>query len=160
MWTSYPPRPIPYAAHMDLTKLWKSVLAEIELSVSKATFQTHFAHSELVSFVDGVATVGFSNPLMRTLVETRYYSLVKSVLDHQAKQNTSLVFVVVPKKETLDPASAGPLFTQTIERQEINASSLARRLHIRSEATFESFAVSTTNQMAYAAATAVAKNPE
>jgi chromosomal replication initiator protein len=144
---------------MDLTKLWKSVLSELELSVSKATFQTHFAHSTLVSFADGVATIGFSNPLMRTLVETRYYSLVKSVLDHQAKQNTSLVFVIVPKKETLDPASAGPLFAQTLDREVISISSVARRLHILPDATFESFAVSTTNQMAYAAATAVAKNP-
>jgi chromosomal replication initiator protein len=144
---------------MDLQKLWKSVLSELELSVSKATFQTHFAHSELVSFEGGVASIGFSNPLMRTLVETRYYSLVKSVLDHQAKQNTSLVFVVVAKKETLDPASAGPLFAQTLDRPEISISSVARRLHIRPGATFESFAVSTTNQMAYAAATAVAKNP-
>jgi chromosomal replication initiator protein len=151
MWTSYPP--------MDLQKLWKSVLSELELSVSKATFQTHFAHSTLVSFVDGVATIGFTSPLMRTLVETRYYSLVKSVLDHQAKQNTSLVFVIVPKKETLDPASAGPLFAQAFERQEVSVSSVARRLHIHPEFTFEGFAVSTTNQMAYAAATAVAKNP-
>ena len=144
---------------MDLQKLWKSVLAEIELSVSKATFQTHFAHSELVSFADGVASIGFINPLMRTLVETRYYSLVKSVLDHQAKQNTSLVFIVVPKKETLDPASAGPLFAQAFDKQEVSISSVARRLHIHPEFTFEGFAVSTTNQMAYAAATAVAKNP-
>jgi chromosomal replication initiator protein len=144
---------------MDLTKLWKSVLSELELSVSKATFQTHFAHSQLVSFEAGVATIGFTNPLMRTLVETRYYSLVKSVLDHQAKQNTSLVFVVVAKKETLDPASAGPLFAQTLDREVISISSVARRLHVRPDATFESFAVSTTNQMAYAAATAVAKNP-
>ncbi len=144
---------------MDLIRVWKSVLAELELSVSKATFQTHFAHSTLVSFSDGVATIGFTNPLMRTLVETRYYSLVKSVLDHQTKQNTSLVFVIIPKKETLDPASAGPLFAQTLERNEVSISSVARRLHIRPDATFESFAVSTTNQMAYAAATAVAKNP-
>lgn len=158
MWTSYP-HPRPHKRSMDFTKTWKSILAELELSVSKATFQTHFAHSELVSFTDGVATIGFTNPLMRTLVETRYYSLVKSVLDHQTKQNTSLVFVVVPKKETLDPASAGPLFAQTLERNEISISSVARRLHVRPDATFESFAVSTTNQMAYAAATAVAKNP-
>ncbi len=144
---------------MDLIKLWKSVLSELELSVSKATFQTHFAHSTLVSFTDNVATIGFSNPLMRTLVETRYYSLVKSVLDHHAKQNTSLIFVVVAKKETLDPSSAGPLFAQTLGREEISISSVARRLHIRPDATFESFAVSTTNQMAYAAATAVAKHP-
>lgn len=144
---------------MDLQKLWKSVLSEIELSVSKATFQTHFRASELVSLMDGVATIGFTSPLMRTLVETRYYSLVKSVMDHQTKQNISIVFTLVPKKETLDPKNAGPLFTQSMEQPEVSISSVARRLHIRPESTFDSFAVSTTNQMAYAAATAVAKNP-
>ncbi len=143
---------------MDLNKLWKSALAEIELSVSKATFQTHFAHTQLVSLAGGVATIGFTSPLMRTLVETRYYSLVKSILDHQTKGNTSLVFTLVQKKEILDPEKSGPLVA-LMQQPEVSVSSVARRLHIRPESTFEYFAVSTTNQMAYAAATAVAKNP-
>ncbi len=144
----------------DLQKLWKSVLAEIELSVSKATYQTQFAHTALVSLVGGVATIGFTTPLMRSMAENRYYSLVKSILDHHTKQNTSLIFTVVPKNETLDPTKAGPLFTQgDLQQPEVSVAAVARRLHIRTESTFESFAVSTTNQMAYAAATAVAKNP-
>lgn len=145
--------------HMETEKLWKSVLAELELSVSKATYQTHFAHSTLISLVDNVATVGFSNPLMRTLVETRYYSLVKSILDHHTNQNISLVFVVAPKKETLSQKDAGPLFALQGEEPMLEMASVARRLHIRPDFTFENFAVSTTNQMAYAAATAVAKSP-
>lgn len=144
---------------MDIDKLWKSVLAELELSVSKATFQTHFASARLVSLIEGVATIGFVNPLMRTLVETRYYSLVKSVLDHHTHANTSLVFVVVPKKETLSAGDAGPLFSLKQEEPTVNLTALSRRLHIRPDATFENFAVSTTNQMAYAATTAVAKSP-
>jgi chromosomal replication initiator protein len=144
---------------MDTEKLWKSVLAELELSVSKATFQTHFAHSVLVSIADNVATIGFTNPLMRTLVETRYYSLVKSILDHHTNQNISLVFVVIPKKETLSQKDAGPLFAPSLDAATLPAVSIAKRLHIRPDFTFESFAVSTTNQMAYAAATAVAKTP-
>ncbi len=144
---------------MDIQKLWKSVLAELELSVSKATYQTHFANTELLSFANDVATIGFANPLMRSLVETRYYSLVKSVLDHHTKSNTSLVFAVSQKKEKLSGNDAGPLFTQTRDAPEITLASAARRLHIRPELTFDNFAVSTTNQMAYAAATAVAKNP-
>ena len=145
---------------MDLQKLWKTVLAELELSVSKATYQTQFAKTSLVSLVDGVATIGFTTPLMRTMAESRYYSLVKSILDHHTKQNTSLVFTVLPKNETLDPAKAGPLFAQSeFQQPEISVASVARRLHVRPESTFESFAVSTTNQMAYAAATAVVKNP-
>lgn len=136
------------------------MLAEIELSVSKATYQTQFAKTTLVSLTDGVATIGFTTPLMRTMAESRYYSLVKSILDHHTKQNTSLVFTIVAKRETLDPTKAGPLFSQPAFGQpEVSVQSVARRLHVRPESTFESFAVSTTNQMAYAAATAVTKSP-
>ncbi len=145
---------------MDVEKLWKSVLAELELSVSKATFQTHFATSSLVSFSGGVATVGFTNPLMRTLVETRYYSLLKSVLDHHTKENTSLVFIVVPRKASLSDRDAGPLFgPQEQDAKEVRVGEIARRLHINPAMTFENFAVSTTNQMAHAAATAVVRAP-
>jgi chromosomal replication initiator protein len=143
---------------MDIDKLWKSVLAELELSVSKATFQTHFASSSLVSINEGVATIGFTNPLMRTLVETRYYSLLKSILDHHTSANTSLVFIVVPRRDSAK--DAGPLFASPHEmREEVKVGEIARRLHINPHMTFENFAVSTTNQMAHAAATAVAKSP-
>lgn len=142
---------------MDLEKLWKTTLAEIELSVSKGTFLTHFKDSRLVSFEKGVATLGFPSPLMRGLVEARYYSLVKSILDHHTGQNASLVFAVVPKKESVSSRDAGPLFSQIVEAPALG--DIARRLHILPEQTFDNFAVSTTNQIAYAAATAVAKSP-
>lgn len=144
---------------MEPQRLWKSVLTELELSVSKATFQTHFAQSDLLSLKDGVATIGLTNPLVRTMVETRYYSLVKSIVDHNTNANVSLVFVVVPKKQQLLEKDAGPLFSQTVETPHVDSVSAARRLHIQSEYTFETFAVSTTNQIAYAAASAVAKSP-
>jgi chromosomal replication initiator protein len=141
---------------MDLSRLWKSVLAEIELSVSKATYQTHFAHSQLLSAEEDVVTVGFVSPMMRTLAETRYYSLLKSILDHKTGKNISIVFAVLPKKEVIDP---GPLFSQTTETPAISTSSIARKLHINPDLTFDNFAVSTSNQLAYAAATAVSKAP-
>src|SRR3989344_8616405 len=100
---------------MDLEKLWKSTLAEIELSVSKPIFQTQFAQTKLVSLEQGVATIGCPNPLMRQLVESRYYSLIKSIVDTRTKQNVSLVFVIAAKTEKLTPQDAGPLFSQTIE---------------------------------------------
>ncbi|MBI5619370.1 chromosomal replication initiator protein DnaA [Candidatus Gottesmanbacteria bacterium] len=143
---------------MDLKKLWKSVLAEVELSVSKATFQTQFSHTMLVSFVNGVATVGVTNPLIRSMIEGRYYSLIKSILDQRTKQNSSIVFVISPQKR-VTPDEAGPLFSQQQNAPVVDRALVARALHIRPDATFENFAVSTTNQMAYAAATAVAKNP-
>ncbi|MBI4062657.1 chromosomal replication initiator protein DnaA [Candidatus Gottesmanbacteria bacterium] len=144
---------------MDLEKLWKSTLAEVELSVTKATYHTHFSTTQLLSLEKGVATIGVANPLMRQLVESRYYSLLKNILDTRTKENVSLVFVISPKKEKLSSQNAGPLFSQAAELPRLDSQSVARRLHIRPETTFDSFAVSTTNHMAYAATTAVAKTP-
>lgn len=143
---------------MDVEKLWQTVLGEIEITVSKATYQTQFAQTSLLELKNDVATIGVVHPLMRHFIETRYYSLLKNILDRHTKTNTSLVFVVIPKKETLTPAQAGPLFIEQ-PRPSFDLSAAAKKAHIKPEFTFETFAVSTTNQMAYAAATAVSKAP-
>lgn len=140
---------------MDLNKLWQVVLAEIETEVSRPIFKTQFANSSLVSLERGVAKLGFPNTAICGLVEARYYALIKTALDRQTKQNTSLVFVVAAAKIKTADKDAGPLFSTTIEAP--SAAVLARRFHLNPEFTFENYAVSTTNQLAYAAATAVAK---
>lgn len=165
MWITFPHparlSPLLYSTmNMDLEKLWKMVLAEIELSVSRGIFQTHFKDSCLVSLEAAVATIGLPNALMRTIVESRYYSLVKSILDRHTKQNTSLVFVLAPRREALSSKDAGPLFAPQYNAPEApTTQEVARRLHVRPDATFDNFAVSTSNQLAYAAVTAVAKAP-
>lgn len=144
---------------MDLQKLWKTTLTEIELVVSRSVYHTQFNQSQLISLESSVATLGFPNAPIRTLVESRYYSLIKSILDHHTNENISLVFVVAPKRERLAEADAGPLFSSLSTPLSTTPQDTARRLHIRVDASFDNFAVSTTNQLAYAAATAVAKNP-
>ncbi len=144
---------------METQKLWQVVLAEIELSLSKGVYQTQFAPTRLLTYEKGVATIGCSSPMLKGMIESRYYTLIKNSLDRLTQTNTSLVFVVLPKKSTLKESEAGPLFDSAPTPTPPNAGDLARRLHIRPEATFSSFAVSGTNQIAYAAATAVAKSP-
>lgn len=143
---------------MDLNSLWKLVLGEIEVQVSRAIFKTQFAGSQLISLDGGVAKIGLPNALTCSLVESRYYSLIKKSLDTQAKTNASLIFVVAPAKTTLSEKDAGPLFQKQYEAP-IDNHATARKLHINPICTFENYAVSTTNQLAYAAATAVAKSP-
>lgn len=146
--------------HMDAQKLWKSVQAELELSVSRTVYHTQFARTTLVNLMDNVATIGVENGLIRTIIETRYYSLLKSILDHHTQKDISIVFVIAPLKKNLSEKDMGPLFNnEGVQRQTVDIHTLARRLHLRPESTFENFAVSTTNQMAYAAATAISKSP-
>lgn len=146
---------------MNPQKLWQMTLSELELTVSRSVYQTQFAQCQLTNLENNVATVGCPSSIIKTLIETRYYSLIKSILDRHTQTNISLVFSVSPRRVSLVAADAGPLFASPAptENQRSTLDDLSRRLHIRPESTFATFAVSTTNQIAYAAATAVAKSP-
>ncbi|RJR14807.1 chromosomal replication initiator protein DnaA [Candidatus Microgenomates bacterium] len=142
---------------MDIAVVWKSVLSELEVAISKPVFQTFLASSMLKKFESGVATISCNNAVTLQMIETRYYTLIKSLLDKHTGENTSLLFTVSSEKTPSKNDDVGPLFAQPhpqIHRSTFNASP-----HLRSDYTFESFAVSTSNQMAYAAATAVAAAP-
>lgn len=144
---------------MNTDTLWKTVLAELELTITPAVFKTAFAKSRLLSLDNQVATIGIANPMMRQMVETRYYSLVKSIVDHHTKANVSLIFTILQRTDVLADEEVGPLFTPQPKQSGIDFSTLARKLHLRADSTFDKFAVSPTNQIAYAAATAVSKSP-
>lgn len=133
--------------------LWKSILEEIKLTVSKAHFQTLFQNTQLVSLEKNVATIGCPSSYISNLIEARYYSLIKEILDRKTKENNSLVFVVKPI--TIPKTEPGPLFEADLSKKE----PVFTDHRLRPDFTFENFAVSSSNQLPFAAATAVAKNP-
>jgi len=150
---------------MDLNKTWLSVLSELELSLTRAIYQTMFKGTSLVSIENGVVKISCPNPYLLGMIEQRYYSLIKSILDRLLKQNLSLIFVIQEKRgEKEQPIVAGPLFetTNSASAKEENKPDAylraAKKAHIRTDLTFETYAVSSLNQFAYAAATAAYKN--
>lgn len=138
---------------MDTQTLWQIVLADLEVQVTKVIFQTFLSQTKLLELTDKTAKIGCAQPLLINLIEKRYYQLIKKTLDNYTKTDTALVFTALPA--IAKKAVEGPLFTMRVSHEPI------RRLETRlnPEYTFENFAVSSSNQMAYAAATAVAKNP-
>lgn len=138
---------------MDNKNLWQQVQEELKISVSKAIFQTLFQGTSLVSLENNVATIGCPSSYIQGLIETRYYSLIKDILDRKTGKDNSLVFVV-RLLSTDEKKSLGPLF----EKEEEFVTS-ASACGLRSDFTFENFCVSSVNQLPYAAATAVARNP-
>ncbi len=141
---------------MDNTKLWKTVLGELELVLSHAIYATFFANSALLSLEYSVVTIGCNNSVSRLTMEGKYYSLIKNSLDKHTGLNTSVIFKILPAKSTT-PADSGPLFSTNFNPNQTPV--FIKKPQLRPDFTFETFAVSTSNQMAYAAATAVAGSP-
>lgn len=137
-----------------MENMWKKVLAEIQLEVSPATFATLFKKTGLSSLDKNVATISCPSPMLSNLIETRYYSLLKKILDKHLKVDVSLVFATSPNQQTGDAntKSFGPLFTTDELQDEVVKKARLNRL-----LTFENFAVSSTNQLAFAAAQTVAQ---
>lgn len=138
---------------MDEKNLWDIVLADLELQVSKAVFQTLLSKTSLISLKNQTATIGCQKPMLVNLIENRYTGLLKKTLDHYTKSDIKLVFTTTAVKfqESID----GPLFTLKIP----NIKQQAPGFKLNPDYNFQNFAVSSTNQMAYAAATAVANAP-
>lgn len=143
---------------MDLKSLWQKVLNEIELQVSKPVFKTVFAQTSLLDLSQNVAKVGCINPMMTTMIETRYYSLIKSILDSHTKQNNSLLFAAQKSTQSKNYFSE-PLFNQSQTQTSRGNEGYKPNNNLSPALNFDNFAVSSSNQMAYAASSAVANSP-
>ncbi len=139
----------------DFPKLWQMALNEIELQVSRAVFKTIFAQTSLVELDDVKAVVGCANPLLINIISKRHYSLIKNTLDTLSKKNLTLSFVAKPifSQKPL----TGPLFNQI--KNETTIFEIKKGAGLNPNLTFENFAVSSSNQMAYAATQAVSNSP-
>lgn len=140
---------------MEVEDLWLKVLSELRLSVSRPIFQTLLSQTKLVSLEKDVANIACPSLYIQSLVEGRYYSLVKSCLDHQTGGNNSLLFVIRPAlaKKT-NSGEEGPLFAWQEEKK-----TAANHEGLSPKYTFATFVVGNANNFAHAAAQAIVQNP-
>lgn len=137
-----------------MEEIWKKTLEEVELEVSKPRFVTFFKQTQLLSIEDGIATIASPNYMASAYIEKNYYALIKRALDKNADGNFSLIFKTGAVKNNKEEGG-GPLFSSSI----IKSAQKKRPSRIREDFTFENFAVSDSNQLAYTAAMAVAEDP-
>lgn len=142
-------------------QLWNEILQSIKVAVSGASYNTWLIHTHLASLrkLDTnryLAEVGCASTFVKSTVEQRYYGLIQDALIKSLNCPCDLTFSV--KTKALAPAVvSSPLFANE-EGSEALMAKIAKA-QIRPGFTFENFAVSSSNQMAHAAAEAVAREP-
>ncbi len=136
--------------------LWKLVLDEIEVEVSKPIFHTFFKGTELVSIQDEEVVVSAPTHMTADYIEKRYAPLIQRILEKKLEHSITLSFVTAAKKENQKKENSGPLFAKEVL---MSKRSRSRPSRIRPDYTFDTFAVSESNQLGYTAALTVANNP-
>lgn len=149
----------------DLDGLWKTVLERIKLSVSSGTYAAYFSKSKLTSLKTlesgrQLAEITLPNAFLRENMEHKFWGVVKDAIDTTTGVQNDLAFVVGNSFETRkDEVRDLKDFTENLFTQAKYDDTKLKRAHLRPDFTFENFAVSSSNQMAWAAASAVAKTP-
>lgn len=138
---------------MDTQNLWQTVLSEIRPQVSLGVYQLLKSQTSFVSLENQTITVACKKPMLIPMIEGRYALILKKTLDEYTKLDTNLVFVT-KTQDAFQKETSGPLFQLQSPIQTIQTPA-----RFNPDYTFENFAVSTSNQMAYAAATAVSDSP-
>ena len=149
---------------MDNKKVWNNILESIKVSVSPAIFSTWFSQTHLSELKEKggkvTAQIGCSSSFVKTTIESRYFGMIQDALKKEVDKKCDILFVVKedPEKNKDLVETPPPLFTENKSQEENLAGNLAKS-KLRESFTFKNFAVSSSNQMAWAAAEAVSKNP-
>lgn len=143
--------------------VWKEVLESIKVEVSPAIFSTWFSQTQLYNLqeIEGdrcIADIGCTSAFVRSTVETRYLGLIQDALSKSLNKKCDVIFSIREGSKKTTNNLPSPLFDLKEEDDKGVNEALAKS-HIRPGFTFDNFAVSSSNQMAWAAAQAVNKDP-
>lgn len=138
--------------------VWKSVLGEIEVSVSHATFMTWFKNTELLDQSEDTVTIAVPNIFAKRQFEVKFDDQVRSVLKNNG---------LTPKhiEYTVKSSSKRPVISREVtalaqpKSRSAKLSTTTPDTSLNPRYTFESFIVGGSNDLAYSACQAVVKNP-
>lgn len=145
---------------IDSKKLWENVLGEIELQVSKANFATWFRDTFILKVNDGTVYVAVPNPFVRDWLVSKYHKVILKALRDFGEDVRSLEYSIsqhpskIHKEEEARKPAAAPIGALPLNDHYINQDD-----NLNPKYTFETFVVGPFNELAYAAAQAVVKNP-
>ena len=144
---------------MDSDKIWSAVLENFKINLSSGNFVTYFKPSHLLEIQEIgdriLCTIGVPNVLLKDVLDRRYYGQIVSELERLTEKKCEIKFQIKEIKTDHKELDALPLFGQE-KRYEAE---VYKKASIRPDFTFDNYAVSGSNQMAFAATTAVAKHP-
>jgi chromosomal replication initiator protein len=136
-------------------RVWQATLGELELQMTRATFDTWLRDTKCVGVEEGdTLIIGVKNGYAVEWLENRLYPVVRRALNHITDKTMDTRFVVWEAKRASAPPPA------LLGDQEIDtAPQIVPDPGLNEEYTFENFVVGPGNRLAQAASQAVTEAP-
>ncbi len=149
---------------MDLKKLWEKTLSDVELQISKPNFLTWFKNSRPMEKNEqsGTIVIGVSNNFAKEWIQSKYSKMILEIMRNLDPAINKIDYVVLTDsninkriysddKKVPEQGGVGQIgFIEFAADPETN---------LHPKYCFKNFVVGSSNELAYAAANAVSKEP-
>ena len=156
-------------------QIWDAALGELQLQVARPAFETWFRRTDGVAHRNGEFVVGTESAFVSEMLEHRMYPLIQRAIEHVIGEPTAVRFQVITHagaSHSAQPETSAKYSGENESQAQSEGTPLqpaeyegaAGRLQssapsMNSRYTFERFIVGKSNELAHAAARAVADNP-
>jgi len=147
---------------MNNEELWQSTLAQIQLNISQANFNTWFKNTKINSKKDGKIIISVPNSFVKEWLENKYNKTILKIL-HGLGENIKEIEYTISKNNKLNFINTNqtPTVLPEIElnQPEFPEFKLDKETNLNPKYTFDSFVVGPFNELPHAAAVAVSQKP-
>ncbi|MEK7194071.1 MAG: chromosomal replication initiator protein DnaA [Patescibacteria group bacterium] len=142
---------------MDHRQLWDSILAEIELSISKPAFATWFKDTHIVKRDESTIVLSVPNAFARDMFQSRYHAAILKLMRERDHTIHAVEYVInrdEPKRREEKVGGGSGMTSLPLPESAVN-----KEDNLNPRYTFETFIIGPFNELAHAAAQAVIKSP-
>jgi len=145
---------------MNLKELWQTVLGEVELNISKASFITWFRDTKIDSQKEGLITVSAPNGFTKEWLENKYNKLILKILRDNSTDIKEVNFIIGKAKQINDDSKNETIRIPDSIGSQLNFQefSINKETNLNPKYTFDNFVIGSFNELAQAAGRAITKN--
>lgn len=147
---------------MDNNEIWQSVLAQMQLHISKANFATWFQNTDIISKEEEKMVISVPNAFSKEWLCNKYYKLILKTIHDTDSSVRELEFIIKPQslqkfaiKEVKEVTESEKIDAEQLKFDEFK---INKETSLNPRYTFENFVVGSFNELAYAASLAVTES--
>lgn len=141
---------------VDNKQIWESCLDEIESNLSRANFVTWFKNTSLYKQENGTAVISVPNEFVRDWLNTKYKTMILGLLMNYSSGIRNIEFTISKLNSKKQEDQQNSFIVNELPLKNLY---IDKKDNLNPRYTFDSFIVGSFNELAFAAAQAIIKNP-
>jgi chromosomal replication initiator protein len=146
---------------MTNEELWKAVLGEMELALTRANFTTWFKNTNIISRDRGSIVVSVPNGFVKEWLENKFNKKILQSIRNLSPEIREIKYTIGrPRQDILRQDAVRLVLDKEIEEKAdtYQDTDVDKTTNLNKKYNFDSFVVGSNNELAYAAALGVTKN--